>query len=243
MNGSSTFARELVQGLQEALGGAVPAHGAELVLFPPALYLDFVRSLTLDTGIGLGVQNVHPEPSGAFTGELAAEMAAELGADFVLVGHSERRELFGEDDAQVASKFVAVQRAGLSPVLCVGERLEHRESGRAESTVLSQLDVVLDRAGSASFGRAVVAYEPVWAIGTGRTAQPEDAQTMHAAIRAHVAAADPDVAEGLRILYGGSVKANNAAALFAQADIDGGLVGGAALDLDQFAAIYDAAIA
>lgn len=241
MNGSSAFANEFVASLLDVLATPLPADAPELALFPPSVYLGEVLGGVRNSGIVVGVQNVHPESAGAFTGEIAAVMVRELGADLALVGHSERRQLFAEDDELVAAKFLAAQAAGLTPVLCVGESLAQRDGGVAEPTVLGQLGVVLERAGTAAFANAVVAYEPVWAIGTGRTATPEDAQAMHAAIRHRVAAADETIAEGLRILYGGSVNATNAAALFAQPDVDGGLVGGASLDAEQFLHIYEAA--
>ncbi|TDJ38478.1 MAG: triose-phosphate isomerase [Gammaproteobacteria bacterium] len=241
MNGSSAFAKAFVASLLDALPTPVPADAPELALFPPSVYLGQVVAQLRNSGIAVGVQNVHPESSGAFTGEIAPDMVRDLGADLALVGHSERRQLFAEDDELVVAKFLAVQRAGLTPVLCVGETLAQRDGGVAERTVLSQLEVVLERAGAAAFADAVVAYEPVWAIGTGRTATPEDAQAMHAAIRGRVAETDETIAEGLRILYGGSVNAANASTLFAQPDVDGGLVGGASLDPEQFAHLYEAA--
>ena len=241
MNGSSAFADEFVATLLDALPTPFAADAPSLALFPPSVYLGAVLGRIGQRGIAVGVQNIHSEAAGAYTGEIAAEMVRELGADFALVGHSERRQLFAEDDDLVAAKFLAAQGAGLTPVLCVGESLAQRDGGIAESTVLSQLEVVLEQAGTAAFADAVVAYEPVWAIGTGRTATPEDAQAMHAAIRDRIARADETIAEGLRILYGGSVNAANASALFAQRDIDGGLVGGASLDPEQFLHIYDAA--
>ena len=241
MNGSSEFVSTFVAALLDTLPTPLAAQAAELALFPPSVYLAEMLDATRNSGIAVGAQNIHPESAGAFTGEIAAEMVRELGADLALVGHSERRQLFAEDDALVAAKFLAAQGAGLTPVLCVGESLTQRDDGVAESTVLSQLEVVLERAGVAAFADAVVAYEPVWAIGTGRTATPEDAQVMHAAIRGRVAAADGAIAEGLRILYGGSVNEANATALFAQTDVDGGLVGGASLDAEQFLHIYEAA--
>jgi triosephosphate isomerase len=241
MNGSSAFADTFVATLLDALPTPWPADGPELALFPPSVYLARVVGEIGGRGIVVGVQNVHCESAGAFTGEIAPTMVRELGVDLALVGHSERRQLFAEDDDLVAAKFVAAQDAGLTPVLCVGESLAQRDGGMAERTVLSQLEVVLECAGAAAFADAVVAYEPVWAIGTGRTATPDDAQAMHAAIRARVGEADETIAEGLRILYGGSVNATNASALFAQRDIDGGLVGGASLDPEQFLEIYEAA--
>jgi triosephosphate isomerase len=184
---------------------------------------------------------LNPAAKGAHTGEVSAGMLLDLGCRYVLVGHSERRTLYGEGDADVAARFAAALEAGLEPVLCVGETLEERESGRTEAVVERQLDAVLERSGVDSFGRAVVAYEPVWAIGTGRTATPEQAQAMHAFIRDKFASRDGIIAGQLRILYGGSVNGSNAADLFAREDIDGGLVGGASLKAEDFLAIRDAA--
>ena len=203
--------------------------GVDVIVFPPALYLPLaVERLQ---GAGIGIQNVHAEETGAYTGEIAAEMAAELGARYVLVGHSERRQLFLETDDVVAAKYRAVLRAGLTPILCVGETLEERRAGREAEVVLSQLGAVL----TGSTADAIVAYEPVWAIGTGETATPAQAQEMHATIRGAL-----DDSE-TRILYGGSVTAENAPALFAEDDIDGGLVGGASLEPASFNAITNAA--
>ena len=204
---------------------------------PPAVWLDAVAERLRDSGVRLGAQNVHPEDAGAFTGEVAPPMLRDLGVHYVIVGHSERRQLFGETSAFVAEKVRAAQAAGLVPLLCVGETLDERESGDAEATVLDQLAASLDGVES---GDLVVAYEPVWAIGTGRTATPEQAQAMHAALR--TALADRfDGGEGIELLYGGSVKPGNAAELFAQPDLDGALVGGASLDAASFAAIVAAA--
>lgn len=213
----------------------------DVVLFPPFVYLAAVAQRVRDTGIGVGAQNIHAEPAGACTGEVAAEMVKDVGATHVLVGHSERRQLFGERDELIARKFGAGIRAGLVPILCVGETLFEREAGRAEEVVTAQLNAVLDAVGVSVFERAMIAYEPVWAIGTGRSATPLDAQLMHAAIRARVRAIDASVADGLRVLYGGSVNADNAPALFAAADVDGGLVGGASLNARQFMDICRAA--
>lgn len=214
---------------------------AQVAILPPAPFLAYVRKRLEGSGVWVGAQNVHVESQGPFTGEVSAEMVSDVGGGLALVGHSERRRLFGEDDAIVAAKFVAAQRAGLVPVLCVGETLEERRAGADVATVLRQVDAVLEVARVAAFANAVVAYEPVWAIGTGATATPADAQAMHAAIRRRIAARDAGVAAGLAILYGGSIKAGNAEALFAQADVDGGLVGGASLDADEFASICNAA--
>ena len=212
----------------------------EIVLCPPWPYLPLARSLLENTGVGFGVQNVGVAPSGAFTGEQAAEMGRDLGASYAIVGHSERRRLFAETNAVAAAKFCSAQRAGLTPILCVGETSAQRRAGDAEATVLAQLRAVADAAGVAAFEKAVVAYEPVWAIGSGETATPAQAQAMHAAIRGYLATTQAPAAT-TRILYGGSVTANNASALFAERDIDGGLVGGASLDAGAFAAICCAA--
>jgi triosephosphate isomerase len=189
----------------------------------------------------LGAQNVSEHEKGAFTGEVAPAMLTDVGCSHVIVGHSERRALYGESSVQVAAKFAAALEAGLTPILCVGETIEQREAGETEAVVKEQLDAVLDTAGVAALGRAVVAYEPVWAIGTGLTATPEQAQDVHRFIRAEVVARDEAVAEALQILYGGSVKGENAAGLFGMADIDGGLIGGASLKAGDFLAIANAA--
>ena len=233
MNGDSAFLAEFV----DAFTAIDHPASVNVLLFPPNLLLgDCVRAV-VDSGIGVGSQTVHPEASGAFTGECAAEQVADQGARWTLVGHSERRQYAGEDDAAVLARVLAAERAGLAPVLCVGETLDERRAGRAEAVVLSQLDAVLDGAASALQGGAV-AYEPVWAIGTGETATPAQAQAMHAVLRERLA--ERGLAE-TPLLYGGSVKADNAAALFAEQDIDGGLVGGASLDAGAFAAIVAAA--
>lgn len=217
-----------------------PSGDVDIVLCPPFGYVDrLVAALTGD--VQIGVQDVGADANGAFTGEHSAEMAADLGAAYCIVGHSERRAMHGEDDAVVAGKFRATLRAELTPVLCVGETLAERRAGNAKETVLRQLDAVLNDSGAAPFADAVVAYEPVWAIGTGATASPEQAAEMHSTIRQRLAAEDAEVAAAARIVYGGSVKAANAVALFAQGDIDGGLVGGASLDPREFATICAAA--
>lgn len=216
--------------LLEAFAARAFPGAIETLVFPPAVYVAAAAQRL--SGIGVGIQDVHSEATGAFTGEVAAEMAAELGASHALVGHSERRQLFGEDNGTVAAKYAAARRAGLVPILCVGETLEERRAGRQETVVLTQLDAVF---ATGSARDAVVAYEPVWAIGTGETATPAQAQAMHAVIRE--ALREPS----LRILYGGSVKPGNAAALFGEEDVDGGLVGGASLEPAAFGAIAEAA--
>ena len=195
-----------------------------------------------DPRLGLGAQDLSEFDSGAYTGEVSGQMLAEVGCAYVLVGHSERRALFGDSDERVAAKFVAALKAGLVPVLCVGETLSEREAGSTEQVVGRQLGAALQAAGVGALERAVVAYEPVWAIGTGRTASSEQAQQAHAFLRGRIAQSDARVAAGVRILYGGSVKPGNAAELFAMPDVDGGLIGGASLVASDFLAICQAAV-
>jgi triosephosphate isomerase len=214
-------------------GGGV----AEVVVCPPFVHLPEVGQRLIGSAITLGAQDVCADDAGAHTGEVSAAMLADVGCRFVIVGHSERRALYREDDALVARKFAAVQRQGLVPILCVGESLEERERGATHEVVTRQLAAVLGVAGVAGFSAAVVAYEPVWAIGTGRTATPEQAQEVHALIRGRIAEKDATIAGSLRVLYGGSVKASNAAELFAKPDVDGGLIGGASLKADEFGRI------
>ena len=212
-----------------------PLEGIEAAIAPPHPALVALGDALADSPVALAAQNVHPEPQGAFTGEVSVGMLAELGCRYVIVGHSERRALFGETDAWIAKKLAAVQAAGMGPILCVGESLEQREAGRTEEVVAGQLEASLALADPA--GELVVAYEPVWAIGTGKTATPEMAQEVHAFARKRLADRFGGAADAIRILYGGSVKPENAAALLAQPDIDGGLVGGASLDPASFCAI------
>jgi triosephosphate isomerase len=238
MHGSRAENAALVSSLLDLVR---PESGTEVLLCPPFVYLSDVGRLLKDSDIAMGAQSVCDEPLGAFTGEVSAAMLKDVGCGYVLVGHSERRQLYGEDDAQVARKFVAAQSQGLVPVLCVGETLEEREADRTAKVVARQLDAVLAVSGAAALANAVIAYEPVWAIGTGRTASPDQAQDVHAMIRARVATLDATIGGSVRILYGGSVKASNARELFAMPDIDGGLVGGASLKADEFARICAAA--
>jgi triosephosphate isomerase (TIM) len=234
MNGSRGVARELVSAIQ---GGLQGMQAAEVVVCPSFVLLADVAALAAGSALGLGAQDVSEHDKGAYTGEVAASMLAEAGCRYVIVGHSERRQYHGESDERVAAKFMAAQRQDLRPILCVGETLEEREQGSTQEVIQRQLQAVLASAGAPSLIEAVVAYEPVWAIGTGRTASPEQAQQVHAFIRAFVAQADPEAAQQLRILYGGSMKAANAEGLLAQPDIDGGLIGGAALVADDFLGI------
>jgi triosephosphate isomerase (TIM) len=205
------------------------------------VYLHEVGRLLKDSDVALGAQSLCAEAMGAFTGEVSGAMLKDVGCSYVLVGHSERRQIYGEGDALVARKFLAAQSQGLVPVLCVGETLEEREGERTAQVVARQLDAVLAVSGVGAFRSAVIAYEPVWAIGTGRNASPDQAQDVHAMIRGKMAALDATIGASVRILYGGSVKASNARELFAMPDIDGGLVGGASLKADEFARICAAA--
>ena len=234
MHGSRAENASLVSALLDLVQ---PEKRAEIMVCPPFPYLLETGRLLKDSGIALGAQSVCAEAQGAFTGEVSAAMLKDVGCAYVLVGHSERRQLYGESDDLVARKFVAAQSHGLVPVLCVGETLEEREAGQTLNVVSRQLEAVLAVSGVRSLGRAVIAYEPVWAIGTGRTASSEQAQEVHATIRAKVAGLDATIGGSVRILYGGSVKASNARELFAMPDIDGGLVGGASLKADEFARI------
>lgn len=236
LQGSRAFAAAL---LAEVAAGATD--GVELIVLPPYPYLAEAAVACAGTRIAVGAQDVSAHAEGAYTGEVAASMVADVGARYALVGHSERRQYHAESSALVARKFEAAQAAGLVPILCVGESLAQREAGHTEDVIASQLQPVLERAGIAAFARAVVAYEPVWAIGTGRTASPEQAQDVHAFIRGQFAQGDATISGSLPILYGGSVKPGNAASLFAQADVDGGLIGGAALVAADFLAIASAA--
>jgi triosephosphate isomerase len=230
MHGSRGANQALLDALLKGLGATRNAECAVCVPYP---YLEQVAARLRGTPIAWGAQNVSEHAQGAHTGEVSAAMLVEFACRYVLVGHSERRQLYGETDVQVAAKFAAAQGAGLTPILCVGETLEEREGGRTEDVVARQLDAVLTQS---KFGSAVLAYEPVWAIGTGRTATPEQAQAVHAFLRKRTGGE-------VRILYGGSVKAQNAAAIFAMTDIDGGLIGGASLVAQDFIAIYKAAAA
>ena len=239
MHGSVSFIEEFASELAGALAHASPGRefvSPELLVFPAAPHLGLARSL-LPPEVAIGAQNIHTEAKGAFTGEQSAEMLDDLGIPWVLVGHSERRMLFGETNEDTAAKVQAAQRAGVSAVLCVGETIEERRAGQAAEIVLAQLNAVLDETGLGWLEQGLVAYEPVWAIGTGETATPDQAQEMHSMIRQALAGHDADLAARVRILYGGSVNPENAGELFGQADIDGALVGGASLAVEKFVAI------
>ena len=239
MNGSLAESRDLVAALRTGVGAGAKA---TMLLCPPYVYLPAAREWLAGSGIALGAQDLSDRAgSGAYTGEISGAMLRDIGCSHVIVGHSERRALYGEGDALVATKFRLAQEAGLIPILCVGETLQQREAGQTRPTVERQVTAVLDAAGVGAFANAVVAYEPVWAIGTGRTATTEQAQEVHAFIRALIAARDATIAAGLTILYGGSVKGANARSLLAMEDIDGGLVGGASLVASEFLEIFRAA--
>ena len=238
MNGATSANAELVAGI---VAGAPSSASVELLVCPPFPYLAAVVAATAGSKVSVGAQNVSQHTGGAFTGEVAPSMLVDVGCGYVIVGHSERRTLYGESSRDVAAKFTAALEAGLRPILCVGETLEERQAERTEAVVDEQLDAVIEAAGIAGFRTAVIAYEPVWAIGTGMTATPEQAQDVHGHIRARLAAHDADVAESIQILYGGSMKGENAAGLLAKADIDGGLIGGASLKAADFLAIANAA--
>lgn len=238
MHGSLVENKVLLDGVVAGLAGIQGVRCAVCVPFP---YLFQAQFALQNTPIQWGAQDVSQFEKGAYTGEVSAAMLRDFDCTLVIVGHSERRALFGEDDATVAAKFVAAQKGGLTPILCVGETLEERERGVTEQVVERQIQAVVDKAGLEGFRNCVIAYEPVWAIGTGRTATPEQAQEVHAFIRGLFTPHDPALAQDLTILYGGSVKAGNAAELFAMPDIDGGLIGGASLNADEFVAICRAA--
>ncbi len=238
MHGSQADATALVNGI---VRGLADVKNADVAVCPPFILIPLAATLLRGSMVAWGGQNLSVHKSGAYTGEVSGAMLKDYGCAYVIVGHSERRTLYGETDTLVAEKFGAAQAAGLTPILCVGETLAEREAGATEQVVARQLDAVLAKHGVASFRNAVVAYEPVWAIGTGKTATPQQAQEVHAFIRSRFAALDPAVAEGLRIQYGGSMKASNAKELLSQPDIDGGLIGGASLVADEFLAICRAA--
>ena len=238
MHGSLIENQALLGKLRDAMAGMHNMASAICVPFP---YLAQAQSVLAGSVVAWGAQNLSEHAKGAYTGEVSASMLQDFGCRYVIVGHSERRAIFGETDEVVAAKFMAAIAAGLTPILCVGETLSEREAGAAEAVIARQLDAVLKIAGMAGIARSVLAYEPVWAIGTGKTASPEQAQAVHAFIRQKLAAQDADIANRLVIQYGGSVKAANAAELFSQPDIDGGLIGGASLVADEFIAICKAA--
>jgi triosephosphate isomerase len=236
MHGTEAVNQSLIQQFRALLGQTTTV----IAICPPFVYLSQLKTVLANSGIALGAQNVSQHASGAYTGEVSAAMLADINCQYVIVGHSERRALYGENDELVAEKFAQAQAHGLTPILCVGETLDEREAGNTTDVVLRQLNVVIAKQGIGSFSRAVIAYEPVWAIGTGKTATPEQAQAVHKALRDHLSTHCEKTADKVQILYGGSVKAENARDLFSQDDIDGALVGGASLKAEEFAAICQA---
>jgi len=238
LNGTLASIRELVAGLKS---GVDAVGDVEIAVCPPFVYIPEVSALLDDGRITVGSQNMSRQTSGAYTGEVSGPMLKEFGVKYAIIGHSERRASYGETDEKAARKFVAVKQHGLVPILCVGETLVEHERGNTFGVVKRQIDAVLDFFGVEAFEGTVIAYEPVWAIGTGKTATPEQAQAVHEFIRGRIAEWSEEVASRIQILYGGSVKAANAAELFSQPDIDGGLVGGASLDASEFLAICAAA--
>ena len=239
MNGSLSANAALLQ----AVAGVRAPAGVQVVVCVPFPYLAQVHAALDGSAIAWGAQDVSAHAKGAYTGEVSAAMLADFGCRYAIVGHSERRSYHGETDAVVAAKFMAAQAGGLTPIVCIGETLEEREAGITSQVVLRQLDAVISAAGIQAFAHAVIAYEPVWAIGTGRTATPEQAQEVHGLIRQRLRDAGAEIADGVSVLYGGSMKADNAAQLLAQPDIDGGLIGGASLVATDFLAIAAAAAA
>ncbi len=238
MNGSRAESAALVDAVKM---GVSAASRAEVVVCPPFILVPLVAEKLAGSAVAWGGQNLSVHKSGAYTGEISGPMLKDYSCTYVIVGHSERRTYYGETDALVAEKYGAAQAAGLIPILCVGETLQEREANQTEAVVARQMDAVIARHGIASFKNAVIAYEPVWAIGTGKTATPQQAQDVHRFIRERIAAKDKAVADGVRILYGGSMKGSNAKELQSQPDIDGGLIGGASLQAEEFLTICRAA--
>lgn len=238
MNGSRESVKTLLDGIKQ---GIAAVECAEVAVCAPYVYLADVQAQLQGTPLVWGAQNLSTEDSGAFTGEISTSMLLDFACKYVIVGHSERRSLYGEDDALVARKYAVARAAGLKPIFCIGETLEEREGGITESVVTRQLDAVIELEGVAALVDGVIAYEPVWAIGTGKTASPEQAQQVHQFIRQRIAESDSAVAEKVQILYGGSMNASNAVDLLSQADIDGGLIGGASLKSEDFLTICRAA--
>lgn len=238
MNGSKESIRSLLDGVKAGMGDV---NNAEVAVCAPAIYIPLVEELLSGSPVTWGGEDLSVHASGAYTGEIAASMLNDFGCKYAIIGHSERRTYHGESDELVADKYEAAMNAGLIPIFCIGETLDEREQGITNEVVARQVDAVINKLGVAALAKGVIAYEPVWAIGTGKTATPEQAQEVHAFIRSRIAASDASVADGVQILYGGSMNAGNAAELLAQPDIDGGLIGGASLKADDFLTIARAA--
>lgn len=237
MNGTLASMKPLVDAIKTGLGDD---DNVEVVICAPYVYLPELNQRLQGTGIATGAQNVSEHEAGAYTGEISTGMLNDFDCHYIIIGHSERRNLYAESDGLVAEKFARVQSASMVPILCLGEQLAEREAGTTEEVIARQLDAVIDRVGISAFSQAVIAYEPVWAIGTGKTASKEQAQEVHAFIRQRLAQQDSTIAAAIRVLYGGSVKADNANDLFSMADVDGGLIGGASLKAEDFLAICQA---
>ncbi|BFU60477.1 MULTISPECIES: triose-phosphate isomerase [Rodentibacter] len=238
LNGSKAFTKELIEGLKNELAGV---EGCNVAIAPPVMYLAEAEAALAGSQIALGSQNVDVNVKGAFTGDISTEMLKDFGAKYIIIGHSERRTYHKESDEFIAKKFAALKEAGLVPVLCIGESEAENEAGKTEEVCARQIDAVINALGVEAFNGAVIAYEPIWAIGTGKSATPAQAQAVHAFIRGHIAAKSQAVADQVIIQYGGSVNDANAAELFTQPDIDGALVGGASLKAAAFAVIVKAA--
>ena len=237
MNGSRESVKELIAGVVE---GAKALNGVEVAVCPSTIHIADVTAATAGSNVGVGSQDVCTELKGAFTGETSIDMIKDFGCQYAIIGHSERRTIYGETDEMVADKFTVVKNAGIIPLFCIGETLEEREGNITEQVCARQIDAVFAKEGDQAFADSVIAYEPVWAIGTGKTASPEQAQAVHAFIRQHIAEHDADIAEKVQILYGGSMNPANAKELIGQADIDGGLIGGASLKTEDFLAVCQA---
>ncbi|WP_180559052.1 triose-phosphate isomerase [Arsenophonus endosymbiont of Apis mellifera] len=238
LNGSTKMVKELIENLRNELNSVT---GCDVAIAPPALYLAQAEQALAGSKIALGAQDVDVNLFGAFTGDTSAEMLKDIGAKYIIIGHSERRTYHQESDEYIARKFAVLKSQGLIPVLCIGESEEENSAGKTEQVCARQIDAVLNSLGAGAFENSVIAYEPIWAIGTGKSATPAQAQAVHKFIRDHIAKQDRAIAEQVIIQYGGSVNANNAAELFSQPDIDGALVGGASLKADAFTTIVKAA--
>ena len=238
MNGTQESIVPLLDGVISGINADV---NAQVIVCSPYIYLPLVAGKVADTAVDFGSQSISEYESGAYTGEISAQMLKDFQCEYAIIGHSERRHIFGETDQNIADKYKKAQEHGITPILCVGELLEEREAGKTSEVVIEQIDAILSTSGVESLENAIIAYEPVWAIGTGKTATPEQAQEVHKLIRETIAKQNGTIASSLRILYGGSVKPSNAAELFAMEDIDGGLIGGASLEVEDFLAICKAA--
>ena len=237
MNGSKESIKELINGVVD---GAKSLTGVEVAVCPPFIYIADVTAAVAGSNVDVGSQDACTDLKGAFTGETSIEMIKDFGCKYAIVGHSERRTLYGESDEIVAQKYTVVKKAGVTPIFCIGETLQEREQGITEEVCARQIDAVFTAEGDDAFAGSVIAYEPVWAIGTGKTASPEEAQAVHAFIRQHLAKRNADVADKVQILYGGSMNPANAKELMGQSDIDGGLIGGASLKVEDFLAVCQA---